>query len=100
MSKKKIRNKMPKCTQCSASLNFVGNEEYGDNGYKYLYHCPNCGADLEVFEPLEEENPNIHFGNDKGKFFKPGPYLSCSKQMFEITVSAKLDSTLSEGYRR
>ena len=34
MSKKKIRNKMPKCTQCSASLNFVGNEEYGDNGYK------------------------------------------------------------------
>lgn len=23
MSKKKIRNKMPKCTQCSASLNFV-----------------------------------------------------------------------------
>jgi uncharacterized protein with PIN domain len=52
MSKKKIRNKMPKCTQCSASLNFVGNEEYGDNGYKYLYHCPNCGADLEVFEPL------------------------------------------------
>lgn len=33
MSKKKIRNKMPKCTQCSASLNFVGNEEYGDNGY-------------------------------------------------------------------
>lgn len=31
MSKKKIRNKMPKCTQCSASLNFVGNEEYGDN---------------------------------------------------------------------
>ncbi len=41
MSKKKIRNKMPKCTQGSASLNFVGNEEYGDNGYKYLYHCPN-----------------------------------------------------------
>lgn len=39
MSKKKIRNKMPKCTQYSASLNFVGNEEYGDNGYKYLYHC-------------------------------------------------------------
>lgn len=45
-------------------------------------------------------NLNIHFGNDKGKFFKPGPYLSCSKQMFEITVSAKLDSKLSEGYRR
>ena len=61
MSKKKIRNKMPKCTQCSESLNFVCNEEYGDNGYKYLYHCPNCGADLEVFEPLEEDKPQYPF---------------------------------------
>lgn len=32
----------------------MGNEEYGDNGQKYLYHCPHCGAELEVYEPLDK----------------------------------------------
>lgn len=45
-------------------------------------------------------NLNIHFGNDKSNFSKSRPYLSRSKQMLKITVSAKLDSKLSEGYRR
>lgn len=44
-------------------------------------------------------NLNIHFGNDKSNFSKSRPYLSRSKQVFEIAVSAKLDSKLSEGYR-
>lgn len=42
----------PQCPQCCWDLDFMGNEEYGDNGQKYLYHCPHCGAELEVYEPL------------------------------------------------
>lgn len=45
-------------------------------------------------------NLNIHFGNDKSNFSKSRPYLSRSKQMLKIPVSAKLDSKLSEGYGR
>lgn len=45
-------------------------------------------------------NLNIHFGNDKSNFSKSRPYLSRSKQMLKIAVSAKLDSKLSEGYGR
>lgn len=89
----------PQCPQCCWDLDFMGNEEYGDNGQKYLYHCPHCGAELGFTNLWKKINLNIHFGNDKSNFSKSRPYLSRSKQVFEIAVSAKLDSKLSEGYR-
>ena len=51
----------PQCPQCCWDLDFMGNEEYGDNWQKYLYHCPHCGAELEVYEPLEEDKSQYPF---------------------------------------
>ena len=52
---------MPRCPQCCWDINLVGNEDYGENGNKYLYHCPHCGAEIEVYEPLDEDKPNYPY---------------------------------------
>lgn len=52
---------MPRCPQCCWDIDLVGNEDYGEDGNKYLYHCPHCGAEIEVYEPLEEDKPNYPY---------------------------------------
>ena len=52
---------MPRCLQCYWDIDLVGNEDYGDDGNKYLYHCLHCGAEIEVYEPLDEDKPNYPY---------------------------------------
>ena len=52
---------MPRCPQCCWDIDLVGNEDYGEDGNKYLYHCPHCGAEIEVYEPLDDDKPNYPY---------------------------------------
>lgn len=55
----------PICTQCGHKINFVGNEVYADNGNKYIYHCPYCGADIETYEPLDEDKSSYSYWKER-----------------------------------
>lgn len=51
----------PICPLCHSDIEHVGNEDYGENGNKYLYHCPHCGAEIEIYEPLDEDKEQFPF---------------------------------------